>query len=60
MKHIMSLKTLEKLADFSEINLKDIEKAKEEGRRVVGVCCLHCPYQLVLAAGVIPVSLRNA
>jgi benzoyl-CoA reductase/2-hydroxyglutaryl-CoA dehydratase subunit BcrC/BadD/HgdB len=57
MKHIMSLKILEKLSNLSETNLKDIEKAKEEGRKVVGIYCLYCPYELALAAGAIPVSL---
>lgn len=46
--------------NFTEIrqnNVLTIKQKKEEGVKVVGIYCLFCPRELVLAAGAIPVSL---
>ncbi|MGD9504244.1 MAG: double-cubane-cluster-containing anaerobic reductase [Syntrophobacteraceae bacterium] len=53
----MSLSVLEKLTELSGRNLAEIEKAKEEGRKVAGVYCLYSPVELVVAAGAIPLPL---
>jgi benzoyl-CoA reductase/2-hydroxyglutaryl-CoA dehydratase subunit BcrC/BadD/HgdB len=49
-----SLTVIERLG---EKNLLDLEKAKEEGRKVVGLYCTYAPTELILAAGAIPVGL---
>lgn len=54
----MSMLNLErKLQQLSDQNLLDMEKAKEEGRKVIGFYCLYSPVEVALAAGAIPVSL---
>jgi benzoyl-CoA reductase/2-hydroxyglutaryl-CoA dehydratase subunit BcrC/BadD/HgdB len=53
----MSLAILEKLASLSEQNLAAIEKAKENGKKAVGLYCLYAPVELVVAADAIPLPL---
>ena len=53
----MSLAIVEKLTTLSEKNLAAIEKAKEAGRKAVGLYCLYAPVELVVAAGAIPLPL---
>lgn len=53
----MKLTILERLEALAQKNAIELEKAKEEGRMVVGLYCLYSPYELVVAAGGIPVSL---
>jgi benzoyl-CoA reductase/2-hydroxyglutaryl-CoA dehydratase subunit BcrC/BadD/HgdB len=53
----MSLAILENLKTLSELNLSEIEKAKERGTKVAGLYCLYSPHELVLAAGAIPLPL---
>lgn len=38
-------------------NIMDLEHAKRDNRKVVGMYCAYSPQELVLAAGAIPVSL---
>lgn len=53
----MSLAIAEKLTTLSEKNLAAIEKAKEDGRKAVGLYCLYAPVELVVAADAIPLPL---
>ncbi len=53
----MSLAILDKLSALGERNLLEMEKAKEEGRKVAGLYCIYSPVELVLAAGAVPLSL---
>ncbi len=53
----MSLAIIEKLTSLSEKNLAAIEKAKEAGRKAVGLYCLYAPVELVVAADAIPLPL---
>lgn len=53
----MSLAIVEKLTALSEKNLAAIEKAKDAGRKAVGLYCLYAPVELVVAADAIPLPL---
>jgi len=53
----MSLAIIEKLTSLSEKNLALIERAKESGRKAVGLYCLYAPVELVVAADAIPLPL---
>ncbi len=49
--------TLDFFEKANEKSLLDLEKVKEEGRKVVGVYCTFAPTELIKAAGAIPVGL---
>lgn len=53
----MKTEIMNKLQQISDQNLGDIEKAKEEGRTVVGFYCLYAPTELAVAAKAIPLPL---
>lgn len=53
----MKLAILERLETVAQKNIIELEKAREQGRMVAGLYCLYSPYELVVAAGGIPVSL---
>ena len=53
----MNLVSMGKLQTISEQNLANIDKAKKNGRKVIGFYCLYSPVELAVAAGAIPVSL---
>jgi len=53
----MDIVTFGKLQQISEQNLLDIDRAKREGRKVIGFYCLYSPVELAIAARAIPVSL---
>jgi benzoyl-CoA reductase/2-hydroxyglutaryl-CoA dehydratase subunit BcrC/BadD/HgdB len=40
-----------------EANVVELKKASESGRKVVGAYCIYSPYELIVAAGAIPVPL---
>ncbi len=53
----MKTEIMNNLQQISEQNLVDIEKAKEQGRPVVGFYCLYSPTEIAVAAGAIPLPL---
>jgi len=43
--------------DFRNQNVLAVEQAKKNGKKVVGTYCGYAPYELILAAGAVPVGL---
>lgn len=48
---------ISKLQQISDENLLDIERAKDEGRSVIGFYCLYSPMEMAVAADAIPLPL---
>ena len=57
MKVEKPIPAMNKLQLISDENLGDIERAKGEGRKVIGFYCLYSPTEIAVAADAIPVSL---
>jgi len=53
----MSRTLMNELQQVAEQNLLDLDKAKEEGRSVIGYYCLYSPMEIAVAAGAIPLPL---
>ncbi len=53
----MKTEIMNNLQQITEQNLVDIERAKEQGRPVVGFYCLYSPTEIAVAAGAIPLPL---
>lgn len=47
----------QKLMENKKQGVIEIKKAKEDGKKVVGTYCVFTPYEIISAAGAIPVSL---
>lgn len=55
MQHIDTL--VQGLAKTRENAVEDLQRLKQFGRKIVGSYCLFAPYELIAAAGTVPVSL---
>lgn len=53
----METETLTNLQQIAEQNLIEIEKAKEQGKLVIGFYCLYSPTEIAIAADAIPLPL---
>ena len=53
----MTVSIMNKLQLIADENLDHIERAKGEGRKVIGFYCLYSPTEIAVAADAIPVSL---
>lgn len=48
---------LTKFTSFAELSIRDLNAVKEAGGKVAGVYCVYAPFELIRAAGAVPVSL---
>lgn len=48
---------LKKFTSFAEFSIRDLNTVKEAGGKVAGVYCVYAPFELIRAAGAVPVSL---
>ena len=53
----MRQKFMQKLQRYSDQNLIDIERAKAQGRGVMGFYCLYSPTEMAIAADAVPLPL---
>lgn len=53
----MEIRSMQIFEEMKKGNAIRINKAKEEGRKVVGTYCTYAPDELMLAAGAIPIGL---
>lgn len=42
----------------SQVNTEDIDRARAQGKKALGVICCHIPLEILHAAGVMPVRMR--
>ena len=53
----MKCASFDRITTAFEKNALDIQEAKRQGKKVVGLYCLYSPAEIAVAAGAIPVSL---
>lgn len=53
----MRSELIKKFEDLRELNQINLQKAMENGKKVIGLYCTFAPHELVLAAGAIPIGL---
>ncbi|MBC7130804.1 2-hydroxyacyl-CoA dehydratase [Candidatus Bathyarchaeota archaeon] len=54
-----AMQYFDEIANFFGTREKEIQEAKEEGRKVIGYTCMFAPIELILAADAIPVRVSS-